>query len=169
MGGRDPSAGGRARSGRASAGPSIANDNECPLYWPVMARGPETDDGALAFCDQCGWLQPGVNAECERCGVPLDRSVYDPLVAIHQNAAVVRQAVRGRIKPSGFGKFALVALGLFYLATSGALLQAALRGPFSLEVAFWIVLDLVVGLAILSAFHRVMRRDSWDEYRKWSS
>lgn len=127
------------------------------------------DDDALTFCDQCGHLQPGVRAECGECGVPLDRSVYDPFVAIHQNAAVVRQAVRGRIKPSGFGKFALVALGLFYLASSGALLQAVLHGPFSLVKAFWIVLDLVIGLAILSAFHRVMQRDSWEEYRKWSS
>lgn len=133
-----------------------------------MAWGPEADEGALTFCDQCGHLQPGVHAACQRCGVPLDRSVYDPFVAIHQNAAVVRQAVRGRIKPSGFGKFALVALGLFYLAASGAMLHAALEGPFSLEVAFWIVLDLVIGLAVLSAFHRVMGRDSWDEYRRWS-
>lgn len=127
------------------------------------------DDDALTFCDQCGWLQPGVRSECERCGVPLDRSVYDPLVAISQNAAIVRQAVRGRIKPSGFGKFALVALGVFYLTTSGVLLHTLLHGPFSVVTAFWIVLDLVIGLAILSAFHRVMQRDSWDEYRKWSS
>lgn len=126
------------------------------------------DDGALTFCDQCGWLQPGVVALCERCGVQLDRSVYDPFVAIQQNAAVVRQAVRGRVKPSAFGRGALVGLGLIYLTYSAVFWVEVLRTPWSTVHLVFVVVDLVVGLAILSAFGRVMRRDSWSEYRRWS-
>ena len=125
------------------------------------------DDGALTFCDQCGWLQGGVRAACDRCGVPLDRSVYDPFVAIHQNAAVVRQAIRGRAKPSAFGKFAIVGLGLLYLAYSISYLPSLLHPPFTLLAAFFVALDLVIGILILAAFHRMRARDSWAEYRRW--
>lgn len=125
------------------------------------------DDGALTFCDQCGWLQPGIQAACEQCGVPLDRSVYDPFVAIHQNAAVVRQAIRGRAKPSAFGKFALIALGLLYLAYSISYLPSLLHPPFTLLAAFFVALDLLIGVLILAAFHRMRSRDSWAEYRRW--
>lgn len=126
------------------------------------------DDVPLTFCDQCGHLQIGLRVECERCGVQLDRSVYDPFVAIHQNAAVVRQAIRGRVKPSAFGKFALVLLGLLYLAYSVSFLPSLLHPPFTLVAVVYVLLDLAAGLLILSAFHRMRARDSWDEYRRWS-
>jgi len=128
----------------------------------------EPDDDALTFCDQCGWLQPGVRAECERCGVPLDRSVYDPFVAIHQNAAVVRQAIRGRVKPSRFGKLALIGLGILYLGYSVSFLPSLLDGPTSLVAVLMIALDLAIAFLVLSAFHGMRQRDSWDEYRRWS-
>ena len=126
------------------------------------------DDIPLTFCDQCGWLQAGVAAACVRCGVPLDRSVYDPFVAISQNAALVRQAIRGRAKPSGFGRFALISLGLLYLLYSGLFLQSLLSQPFSPVTLVFVLLDLVIGLLILSAFSRMRSRDTWDEYRRWS-
>jgi hypothetical protein len=126
------------------------------------------DDIPLTFCDQCGWLQPGLAAACARCGVPLDRSVYDPFVAISQNAALVRQAIHGRAKPSGFGFFALISLGLLYLLYSGLFLHSLLSRPFSFETLVFVLLDLVIGLLILSAFHRMRSRDTWDEYRRWS-
>lgn len=125
------------------------------------------DDLALTFCDQCGHLQPGVRAECEQCGIQLDRSVYDPFVAIHQNAAVVRQAIRGRAKPSAFGKIALVGLGLLYLGYSLAFLPSILHPPYSVQAIVFVLLDLVIGVLILAAFHRMMQRDSWNEYRRW--
>ena len=126
------------------------------------------EDIPLTFCDQCGWLQPGLTAACARCGVPLDRSVYDPFVAISQNAALVRQAIRGRAKPSGFGRFALISLGLLYLLYSGLFLHSLLSQPFSPVTLVFVLLDLVIGLLILSAFHTMRSRDTWDEYRRWS-
>jgi protein-S-isoprenylcysteine O-methyltransferase Ste14 len=100
--------------------------------------------------------------------VPLDRSVYDPFVAISQNAALVRQAIRGRAKPSSFGRFALVSLGLLYLVYSGLFLHSLLSLPFSIVALVFVLLDLVIGLLILSAYHRMRSRDTWDEYRRWS-
>jgi len=100
----------------------------------------------LTFCDQCGWLQPGLAAACGRCGVPLDRSVYDPFVAISQNAAIVRQAIRGRAKPSAFGRFALVSLGLLYLLYSALFLHSLLAQPFSPVALVFVLLDLVIRL-----------------------
>lgn len=141
---------------------------DSPVVAAFQILDPARDDDALTFCDQCGWLQPGIAAVCERCGVQLDRSVYDPFVAIQQNAAVVRQAVRGRVKPSVFGKFALVGLGLLYLAYSASFVPALLAAPWSILHALFIAVDLLVGLAILSAFKRVRARDTWDEYRRWS-
>jgi hypothetical protein len=126
------------------------------------------EDTPLTFCDQCGWLQPGLASACGRCGVPLDRSVYDPFVAISQNAAVVRQAIRGRAKPSTFGRFALVSLGLLYLLYSGLFFHSLLAEPFSPVALVFVFLDLVIGLLILSAFHRMGTRDTWEEYRRWS-
>jgi protein-S-isoprenylcysteine O-methyltransferase Ste14 len=126
------------------------------------------DDLPLSFCDQCGWLQPGPAAACARCGVPLDRCVYDPFVAISQNAAIVRQAIHGRAKPSAFGRFALVFLGLLYLLYSGLFLHSLVSRPFSAVALVFVLLDLVIGLLILSAFHRMRCRDTWDEYRRWS-
>ncbi|HUP01213.1 MAG TPA: hypothetical protein VM737_06805 [Gemmatimonadota bacterium] len=126
------------------------------------------DDAALMFCDQCGYLQPGVSADCGQCGVPLDRSVYDPFVAISQNAAVVRQAVRGRAKPSVFGRFALVGLGLLYLSYSAVFLHDVIYAPVSPVAVVLVVLDLAVGVLILAGFRRMRGRDTWDEYRRWS-
>ena len=128
----------------------------------------EDEDLPLTFCDQCGHLQLGLRSACEECGVPLDRSVYDPFVAIHQNAAVVRQAVRGRAKPSTFGKAALVGLGVLYLAYSASLLPTVLHPPFTVMAVVYGVLYLVIGILVLAAFHRMMQRDSWAEYRRWS-
>ncbi len=126
------------------------------------------DDLPLTFCDQCGHLQLGERAVCERCGVPLDRSVYDPFVAIHQNAAVVRQAIRGRVKPSAFGKAALILLALLYLVYSAVALSSLLASPLSLDALVFVVLDLAIGMLILSAFHRMRSRDSWNEYLDYS-
>jgi hypothetical protein len=123
------------------------------------------DDTALTFCDQCGHLQPGVQAACQRCGVPLDRSVYDPFVAIHQNAAVVRQAVRGRGKPSRFGKFALLTLGALYLVYSAIYLKVLLEDPFSIVALALLLLHLAIGVLIFAGFRRMARRDTWAEYR----
>jgi protein-S-isoprenylcysteine O-methyltransferase Ste14 len=134
----------------------------------MMGRATYADDAALTFCDQCGYLQPGVRSECEQCGVPLDRSVYDPFVAISQNAAVVRQAVRGRAKPSPFGKFAIVALGLLYLSYSAASFHALIQAPFSILELVFVLLNLAVGLLILAGFRRMLHLDTWDEYRRWS-
>lgn len=134
----------------------------------MMGRATYEDDSALTFCDQCGYLQPGVTMECDQCGVPLDRSVYDPFVAISQNAAVVRQAVRGRAKPSPFGKFAMVGLGLLYLSYSAASLHALIRAPFSILSLVFVLLNLAVGFLILAGFRRMLHHDSWDEYRRWS-
>ncbi len=128
----------------------------------------DDEDLPLTFCDQCGHLQVGPRAQCDECGVPLDRSVYDPFVAIHQNAAVVRQAIRGRAKPSAFGKGALVGLGLLYLAWSISFLPSLLHPPFGVMAAIYAALYLMIGVMILAAFHRMMQRDSWDEYRRWS-
>jgi len=126
------------------------------------------DDAPLTFCDQCGHLQVGLRAVCEQCGVPLDRSVYDPFVAIHQNAAVVRQAIRGRAKPSVFGKAALIGLALLYFAYSPMALAgwSSVR-PFSALVLVFVVLAPPIGFFILAAFHRMRSRDTWDEYRRW--
>lgn len=132
-------------------------------WMPPRDEG-DQDDLPLTFCDQCGHLQVGLRAICERCGVPLDRSVYDPFVAIYQNAAIVRQAIRGRAKPSAFGKAALVGLALMYLAYSAAALAALRASPFSVDFLVFVVLDLAIGLLILSAFHRMRSRDSWEEY-----
>lgn len=132
-----------------------------------MSGFEDHDHVPLTFCDQCGYLQPGVRAECGRCGVPLDRSVYDPFVAIHQNAAVVRQAIRGRAKPSRFGKLSLFGLGLLYLAYSVAFLPSLLNPPFTVLALVYVALYLVIGVLILAAFHRMTQRDSWDEYRRW--
>ncbi len=131
---------------------------------PMISESWE-DDTALTFCDQCGHLQPGVQAACERCGVPLDRSVYDPFVAIHQNAAVVRQAVRGRAKPSRFGKFALFTLGLLYLVYSAIYLKALLDDPLSIVALILLLLHVAIGVLIFAGFRRMARRDSWAEYR----
>ena len=139
------------------------------IYIPGVSRWIPDDDVPLTFCDQCGWLQPGVAADCGRCGVPLDRSIYDPFVAISQNAALVRQAIQGRAKPSAFGRFALVSLGLLYLLYSGLFLHALLSQPFSIVALVFVLLDLCIGLLILSAFHRMRSRDTWEEYRRWSS
>lgn len=149
-----------ARGGSASA--------TARIYIDLVPSWTPEEDTPLSFCDQCGWLQPGLVAACAQCGVPMDRSVYDPLVAISQNAAVVRQAIRGRAKPSGFGRFALVSLGLLYLLYSGLFLHSLLSEPFSLVALVFVLLDLVIGLLILSAFHRMRSRDTWDEYRRWS-
>ena len=134
----------------------------------MAARMPRDDrheeDVPLTFCDQCGYLQVGVCAVCERCCVPLDRSVYDPFVAIHQNAAVVRQAIRGGAKPSMFGKAALIGLAFLYLAYSGVALAVLITSPLSIDALVFVVLDLAIGMSILSAFHRMQSRDSWSEY-----
>ena len=132
--------------------------------WMPPRDGEGQDDLPLTFCDQCGHLQVGLRAICERCGVPLDRSVYDPFVAIHQNAAIVRQAIRGRAKPSAFGKAALVGLALLYLVYSAVALAELRTFPFSIHALVFVVLDLAIGLLILSAFHRMRSRDSWEEY-----
>lgn len=132
-------------------------------WMPPRDEG-DQDDLPLTFCDQCGHLQVGLQALCGRCGVPLDRSVYDPFVAIHQNAAIVRQAIRGRAKPSAFGKAALIGLALIYLAYSAAALAALWAHPLSLDALVFVVLDLAIGVLILSAFHRMRGRDSWAEY-----
>lgn len=126
------------------------------------------DDAALTFCDQCGHLQPGIHAVCERCGVPLDRSVYDPLMQIYQNAAVVRQAVHGRAKPSLFGKLALMVLGSIYLGHASLVMHAVLRG--SLPVLGWLIALLDVGIALLvfAGLGTMLKRDTWNEYRRWS-
>ncbi len=126
------------------------------------------EDAALTFCDQCGYLQPGVRAACEQCGVPLDRCVYDPFVAISQNAAVVRQAVRGRAKPSFFGKLAMIALGLLYLSYSAVFFVGLVRSPFSIEVFAFVVVDLAAGFMIFAGLRGMLGRDTWDEYRRWS-
>ena len=58
----------------------------------MLKSQPRDDDAALTFCDQCGHLQPGLHPVCERCGVPLDRSVYDCLylsLAIARDCTVV--------------------------------------------------------------------------------
>ena len=123
------------------------------------------DDAALTFCDQCGHLQPGLQAICERCGVPLDRSVYDPLMQIYQNAAVVRQAVRGRGKPSAFGKLALAVLGCLYLGHASLVL---LGGPFSILGCLVALLELGIALLVFAGLGGMLRRDSWNEYRRWS-
>ncbi|MGH7543120.1 MAG: hypothetical protein ACREK7_04205 [Gemmatimonadota bacterium] len=123
------------------------------------------DDAALTFCDQCGHLQPGLHAICERCGVPLDRSVYDPLMQIYQNAAVVRQAVRGRGKPSAFGKLALAVLGCLYL---GHATLALLRDSLSVLGLFVALLELGIALLVFAGLGGMLRRDSWNEYRRWS-
>ena len=134
-----------------------------------MFRPPvDDDDAALTFCDQCGYLQLGVLAECGQCGVPLDRSVYDPFVAISQNAAVVRQAVRGRAKPSVFGRFALIGLALLYLSYSALFLHDVLYAPFSPVALVFVLLDLAAGVLILMGFRRMLGRDTWNEYRRWS-
>lgn len=126
------------------------------------------DDTALTFCDQCGHLQPGVQAVCERCGVPLDRSVYDPLMPIYQNAAVVRQAVRGGGKPSAFGKLALVGLaGLYMIHASMTLYQLAL-GSFTILGLVLSLLELAIALLIFAGLRAMMMRDTWNEYRRWS-
>ncbi len=123
------------------------------------------DDAALTFCDQCGHLQPGLHAICERCGVPLDRSVYDPLMQIYQNAAVVRQAVRGRGKPSAFGKLALAVLGCLYLGHASL---ALLRDSLSVLGLFVALLELGIALLVFAGLGGMLRRDSWNEYRRWS-
>lgn len=128
----------------------------------------DEDDVALSFCDQCGWLQPALEARCERCGVPLDRSVYDPFVAISQNAAVVRQAIHGRAKPSPFGRFAMMGLGLLYLSYSALFLHDLVRAPFSFLTLVFVLLDLTIGLLILAGFRRMQATDTWEEYRRWS-
>ena len=125
------------------------------------------DDGALTFCDQCGHLQPGLHAVCERCGVPLDRSVYDPLMQIYQNAAVVRQAVRGRGKPSAFGKLALAVLGSLYLGHGTLALHGLLRGSLSVLGLFVALLELGIALLVFAGLGTMLRRDSWNEYRRW--
>jgi hypothetical protein len=126
------------------------------------------DDAALTFCDQCGHLQPGVHAVCERCGVPLDRSVYDPLMQIYQNAAVVRQAVRGRGKPSAFGKLALAILGSLYLGHASLALHALLQGTLSVFGLFVALLELGIALLVFAGLGGMLKRDSWNEYRRWS-
>ena len=126
------------------------------------------DDAALTFCDQCGHLQPGVQVVCERCGVPLDRSVYDPLMQIYQNAAVVRQAVHGRGKPSAFGKLALAILGCLYLGHASLALHALLRGSVSVFGLFVALLELGIALLGFAGLGGMLRRDSWNEYRRWS-
>lgn len=138
------------------------------IYIPRVTTWTADEDLPLSFCDQCGWLQPEAPGACSRCGVPLDRSVYDPFVAIHQNAAVVRQAIRGRAKPSTFGRIALVLLGLLYLLYSGLFLHSLVTPPFSLDALVFVLLDLVIGLLILSSFSRMRSRDTWEEYRRWS-
>jgi hypothetical protein len=126
------------------------------------------DDTALTFCDQCGHLQPGLHAVCERCGVPLDRSVYDPLMQIYQNAAVVRQAVRGRGKPSAFGKLALAVLGCLYLGHATLAFHALLRGSLSVLGLLLALLELGIALLVFAGLGGMLRRDSWNEYRRWS-
>jgi hypothetical protein len=126
------------------------------------------DDVALTFCDQCGHLQPGLQEVCEQCGVPLDRSVYDPLMQIYQNAAVVRQAVRGRGKPSAFGKLALAVLGSLYLGHATLALHALLRGSLSVFGLFVALLELGIALLVFGGLGGMLRRDSWNEYRRWS-
>lgn len=134
-----------------------------------MPEPAEYEDEALTFCDQCGYLQVGVRVACEQCGVPLDRSVYDPFVAISQNAAVVRQAIRGRAKPSAFGKFALLVLAFLYLSYSALALDDLLQRPFSIFALIFVVLDLAIGVLILAGFHRLnARRDTWSEYLRWN-
>jgi hypothetical protein len=149
-------------------GPGGSARDRDGIYIARVTPWTAEDDLPLSFCDQCGWLQPGPAAACLRCGVPLDRSVYDPFVAISQNAALVRQAIRGRAKPSAFGRFALVLLGLLYLLYSGLFLHSLLSRPFSLPALVFVFLDLLIGILILSAFHRMRSRDTWDEYRRWS-
>lgn len=135
------------------------------LWSPPMI---DDDDVPLTFCDQCGHLQLGTPPACENCGVLLGRSVYDPFVTIHQNAAVVRQAIRGRAKPSAFGKSALIGLAFLYLAYSVVALRSLLVERFSILTLLFVILDLAIGVLILAAFHRMRTRDSWDEYLRWS-
>lgn len=130
---------------------------------------PEHDDDALTFCDQCGHLQAGVRSACEKCGVLLDRSVYDPFVTISQNAAIVRQAVRGGAKPSGFGKFALLLLGAIYLVNGGFYVYVVATGTRSILALGLLVLHIFAGFLILAGFRRMQLRDSWSEYRRWSA
>jgi hypothetical protein len=125
------------------------------------------DDIPLTFCDQCGHLQIGLRAACERCGVPLDRSVYDPFVAIHQNAAMVRQAVRGRAKPSAFGKLAVVLVGPLYLAFSIVYLPHLVWPSFRTLALVVAALDLLIVALMFSALRGMLQRDSWNEYRRW--
>ena len=134
----------------------------------MLKSQPRDDDAALTFCDQCGHLQPGLHPVCERCGVPLDRSVYDPLMPIYQNAAVVRLAVRGRGKPSAFGKIALVALGALYLSHASLALHALLQGSLSVFGLFVALLELGIALLVFAGLGGMLRRDSWNEYRRWS-
>ena len=126
------------------------------------------DDAALTFCDQCGHLQPGLQAVCGRCGVPLDRSVYDPLMPIYQNAAVVRQAVHGRGKPSAFGKLALVGLAALYLTHASMTLYQLALGSFTILGLALAVLELAIALLIFAGLRVMMTRDTWNEYRRWS-
>lgn len=138
------------------------------MAWKPPREPGHEADLPLTFCDQCGHLQVGLRAVCERCCVPLDRSVYDPFVAIHQNAAVVRQAIRGGAKPSAFGKAALIGLAFLYLAYSAVALGIVVTSPLSLDALVFVVLDLAIGMSILSAFHRMRSRDSWSEYLDYS-
>lgn len=103
-----------------------------------------------------------------QCGVPLDRSVYDPFVAISQNAAIVRQAIHGRAKPSRFGRFAMLGLALLYLAYSALFLHDLLRAPFSIVGVIFVLLDLAIGVLILAGFRRMSQRDTWEEYKRCS-
>jgi hypothetical protein len=100
--------------------------------------------------------------------VPLDRSVYDPLMQIYQNAAVVRQAVRGRGKPSVFGKLALGILGSLYLGHASLALHALLQGSLSVFGLFVALLELGIALLVFAGLGGMLRRDSWNEYRRWS-
>ncbi len=126
------------------------------------------DDTALTFCDQCGYLQPGIQSVCERCGVPLDRSVYDPLMPIYQNAAVVRQAVRGGGKPSAFGKLALVGLAALYMIHASMAFYQLTQGSFTILGLALPFLELTIALLIFAGLRAMMARDTWNEYRRWS-
>jgi hypothetical protein len=87
---------------------------------------------------------------------------------IYQNAAVVRQAVRGRGKPSPFGKLALIALAGLYMIQASMSLYTLLRGRFTVFGLLLPLLELAIALLIFAGLRAMMARDTWNEYRRWS-
>ena len=66
------------------------------------------------------------------------------------------------------GKLALAVLGCLYLGHASLALDALLRGTLSVFGLLLALLELGIALLVFAGLGNMLKRDSWNECRRWS-